>query len=113
LVCLAVREHSAFLKMVEQTKKFTLNILSKNNSELMKLFWKPPTDGSSPFDEIQHTMTDFGPVLLSSISAIECEVVQKSDPGDHVLLFGQVVKTHLFNPDESPSVHIRKFGDGY
>lgn len=113
VISLAVGNDKPFLDVLKKNKKFCLNILAKSNSEMMKVFWKPPEEGKTQFDTLKYNLTDYGPLLEESAAAIECSVLDLSTPGDHTIVFGQVDNTYLYNPEESPSVHIRKFGDGY
>jgi flavin reductase (DIM6/NTAB) family NADH-FMN oxidoreductase RutF len=48
------------------------------------------------------------PLLDGAIAAIECEVVERFEVGDHLLYVGRVEATEVANPTELPLLYLRR-----
>ena len=66
------------------------------------------------FGEIDHKISENDAIILNEAkSCIECKMVAKSSPGDHDIVFAEVVASHVLHPDSDVKVHIRKSGLDY
>ncbi len=109
-VSVAVHPDREVFKIIEKTKKFTLNSITKDNFDIMKAFGKYSPD---QFDSVNHDKTQYGAVLKDGISAIHCELKNTADAFDHKVLIAEVVNGVTLNQDLEPFVHIRKSGFSY
>jgi len=47
------------------------------------------------------------------VAALECEARSAAMPGDHELIFAEVLESHLLQPEDKPLTHVRKSGLSY
>ena len=74
----------------EDSKVFAVNVLGEDQEELSQRF---ATKGIEKFEGIKWSMGEKGsPLLDGVIGAIECNVVQNYDGGDHTIFLGEIVK---------------------
>jgi flavin reductase (DIM6/NTAB) family NADH-FMN oxidoreductase RutF len=93
---------------------FSINIIGEHEKSYMKHFWKGYDPESNPFDEIPHTVTVEGTVVLDQAkSAISCKRVSSANPGDHEVVVAEVHASHLNDEQAIPIVHVRKSGLEY
>lgn len=72
----------------EQSKTFTVNILSEQQEAISRRF---ATKGIEKFDGIgYHAGSNGCAILEDGVAYLECTVVNTVDGGDHVIHFGQV-----------------------
>jgi flavin reductase (DIM6/NTAB) family NADH-FMN oxidoreductase RutF len=114
LVSVALQPDGASWEILQKTRRFTVNIVGHNNNGLMKPFWGAYKPGADPFEGLATETSARGNLLLpDALAALECELVSHAQPGDHVIVFGEVVETRLFKPEDKPMTHVRKSGEGY
>lgn len=109
-ISVAVHPDRELYKLIEKTGKLTVNVISKDAVNLMQAFGKYSPD---QFDKVGHDTTAHGVVLNDAIAVLECEVRDKTQPGDHVVFFAEVKDGKMLNPDQDPFVHLRKSGFSY
>ncbi len=97
--------------LIEGGDAFVVNVLGKESKELMKHFFKPPSDsifeGLNTFKGIQDI-----PVLQDAVSYLDCKLVGSTIAGDHVVYVGEVVGGKLLKGGE-PYFHVRDNGFSY
>ena len=90
---------------------FCVNILGSEHLEVARHFGGSDGDNLNDFKDIVFKEGEGGsPVLKESVAAIECKLVKKVDAGDHVVLFGEVIKgvdhegeSMVFSREDFPS----------
>ena len=93
---------------------FTINIVGDKNSGYLKHFWKGYPKGEGPFGEISHKVSDNGGILMEEVkSTLECKMTSKVKPGDHDIVFAEVLASYPMNEDFKSKVHLRKNGLDY
>jgi flavin reductase (DIM6/NTAB) family NADH-FMN oxidoreductase RutF len=89
-----------------------VNVVGHKNGGLMKPFWNP--DNKEPFDGLETILTERGNLMLPlAMAALECELRSASTPGDHEIIFAEVVDGRLLQSDDKPLTHVRKSASGY
>ena len=88
-VLICVNRSNSFMKALEASGRFALNILSRDDETVAKAFGSP-TGRENRF--VLGDWYEFGgmPALTSSLSAIICDVAGRMDFGSHRVFVGQV-----------------------
>jgi flavin reductase (DIM6/NTAB) family NADH-FMN oxidoreductase RutF len=95
-------------------KPFAINIVGDHEANYLKHFWSGFNPEKSSFDEIAHEVSEKGSVILTQAkSSIECVFSSKGTPGDHEVIFAEVINSYHHNAEAKPKVHIRKSGLDY
>lgn len=94
LVVISIGHKAKFLEKVQQSKKFSVNILSEEQEHYSRHF------AGKPGDEVQFGRLEDLPVLDGALAQIACEVVSEHVEGDHTLFIGKVIDLHL--EDKNP-----------
>ena len=98
-------------QLIQQTGRFTVNVISKQNGPLMKAFSHYQPD---QFDQVAWRSTYCGLVLKDSVAYMDCIVKGQVDTGaDHRVLVAEIVDGSLLNTDLEPMSHLRKTGFSY
>ncbi len=110
--CLSVAVHPEreIYKMIENTGKLTINVLSNENMNLMRAFSKYSPE---QFDVIDSRETDYGIILNEAVAVLQCKVREKCTGTDHHLFIVEVVDGEYLNHEQAPMVHLRKSGFNY
>ena len=113
MVSVCLQSGKPFTESLAKVGRFCVNIVGHQNNGLMKPFWGAKAEGD-PFDGLATEISARGNLLLSdSMAQLECEVRSTTDPGDHVVIFAEVVESRLLKPEDKPMTHVRKTGAGY
>jgi flavin reductase (DIM6/NTAB) family NADH-FMN oxidoreductase RutF len=114
MISLSINEGRPGFDHIMSGGVFTINIVGDKNSGYLKHFWKGYPPGEGPFNEIPHEVSSNGGILMSEVrSTLECKMISKVRPGDHDILFAEVLASHHMNDDLNPKVHLRKNGLDY
>ncbi len=99
--------------LLEASGVFIINVLGKENNELMKHFFKSPEPGKSVFEGLKTTEGIGGArILKDAVSYLECELVDQAHTGDHVLYVGEITGGKTLKGGD-PAVHVRDNGFNY
>lgn len=113
LLNLAIRPGRPCYDLIQATRRLCINIVGHKNGGMMKPFWSPET-GTDPFSGLEWSRSERGNILLASaLAVLECEVRSSVTPGDHEILFVEVVAGSVLQSDDKPLSHVRKSGLGY
>jgi flavin reductase (DIM6/NTAB) family NADH-FMN oxidoreductase RutF len=113
IITVAVHKDRNILNSLIIGKKFTVNVLSKQNQQAFKNFAKPFVEGMDRFEGLTLIPnSNAGPVIADSVAYMHCKTRTLVEAGDHVVVLGEVFEGQLLNCDE-PMVHLRKSGFGY
>ena len=99
--------------LVEASNAFILNVLGKEDFDLLKRFSKPPASAEALFEGLETRVGHGGCAVLSqAVSYLECELIAQTPVEDHVVYFGKVVGGDMLKGGD-PYVHIRNSGFSY
>lgn len=88
LVLISVDKSAQCYSCFEESKVFTVNILSETQEEISRRF---ATKGIEKFAGLEWSKGCNGAAILGgTIGHIECKVVQSHDGGDHTIVVGEV-----------------------
>lgn len=114
MISIAVKPGRPAYDLIKSGKTFAVNVVGEHDKTFLKHFWKGYDPASNPFDELPHQIGQNGGVLLNQAkSAMECRMVSTSKPGDHEVVFAEVLSSYIMNEEARPMVHIRKSGENY
>lgn len=98
-----VSSKSAFI----HGEKFAVHILAGDQVELCKTFAAPNTDR---FASCEWTLSEHGlPIIDGVFAALQCELYQTIEAGDHTILIGKVLDIDIHQKDPM-LYHRRNFG---
>ncbi len=109
-ISVAVHPDRELYKLVQETGRFSVNVLSNENMSLMKAFSRYSPD---QFDQVAHEQTENGVTLKDAVAVMECRVMQTVDAADHLVLIAEVLNGEHMNLEREPMVHFRKSGFSY
>lgn len=113
MVNIAIRPGRPCYEAIKSHGRFCINIVGHKNGGMMKPFWNPDSI-PDPFAELECIETSRGNILLKSgLAALECETRASLAPGDHEIVFAEVVQGHIVQLEDKPLTHVRKSGLGY
>jgi flavin reductase (DIM6/NTAB) family NADH-FMN oxidoreductase RutF len=98
LLLISVDKKADSYPCFEQSKVFTVNILSDSQEALSRKF---AVSGGNKFEGVAYHMGANGvPIILGAVSYIECRVYATYDGGDHTLHLGEIqqAETHAGKP---------------
>ncbi len=97
LVAVGIRKDSHSLKMIQQEKVFTVNILGKDQKVLAEHFVKPSQAPGEKLAGIKYAPGATGaPVLEEAIAFVECQLREVANAqGDHAIIIGEVVEAGI------------------
>jgi flavin reductase (DIM6/NTAB) family NADH-FMN oxidoreductase RutF len=92
---------------INDSRKFCVNILSTDQLDLCNSFAK---SGGDKFSNVEWEKSSYGlPMLSNVLAAVECEVHNIYDGGDHEVVIG-LVKSISFGQSDAPLIyHQSKF----
>jgi flavin reductase (DIM6/NTAB) family NADH-FMN oxidoreductase RutF len=109
-VSVAIHPDREIYKAIEETGRFSINVLSNENMNLMKTFSRYSPE---QFNEVAHTVSENGIVLTEAVAVMHCKFVCKCDTTEHHLFIGEVIDGAYLNHEQAPMVHLRKSGFNY
>lgn len=109
-ISVAVHPDREIYKAIEETGKFSVNVLSNENMNLMKTFSRYSPD---QFNEVDHADTENGIVLNEAVAVMHCQFKGKCELSEHHLFIGEVIDGAYMNHEQAPMVHLRKSGFNY
>jgi flavin reductase (DIM6/NTAB) family NADH-FMN oxidoreductase RutF len=114
IVSLAIKPGRPAYELIKSGKPFAINIVGDHDKTYLKHFWKGYDPAQNPFETLLHEMGENGGVILKQAkSAIECRLLSSNQPGDHEVVFAEVLSSHVLSDEAKPFVHIRKSGADY
>lgn len=114
LVAFTIKPDRPGYETITSGKPFAINIVGDHETQYLRHFWSGYDPADSPFNKIEHTITDEGAVLIKDAkSSIICKFKEKTTPGDHELIIAEVIGSEVHSEEAKPKVHIRKSGLDY
>ena len=115
-ITVAVAKDRAIESLLQVNDSFVLNILQENNYlHLFRHFLKRFPPGANRFEgiELMNGLAPGGPVLSDALAFLSCKVIQRMETIDHWIIYSQVEKGNLSNPQGKTAVHHRRVGSNY
>jgi flavin reductase (DIM6/NTAB) family NADH-FMN oxidoreductase RutF len=85
LVVISIKENARILPKIQESKKFSVNILAENQKEISMIF-----AGQLKDKEVSFGRLDEQPVIAGALANVTCEVSAEHIEGDHTLFIGKV-----------------------
>ena len=96
MIIIGVQKKSAAYKMVEASKVFTVNFLSKSQTEIAKTFFRPSKiEGNTMGGYAYHTDITGAPILDDAVGYLECKVNEIAGSGDHAVVIGDILNANF------------------
>ena len=114
-VAIAVSKDRAIESLLHPSDRFVLNVLEEGNAQgLMKHFLKRFAPGADRFAGVKTYPAQNGSqILANALAYLECEVISRTDCGDHWMIYSTVQRGRVSNVDGLTAVHHRKVGTHY
>lgn len=91
LILISVDEKARMKEVINQSGKFTVNILSGEQKEMSMIFaGQIKEDRDVEFETFEGL-----PVIENSLVSLACDVYQTQDAGDHTLFIGEVLNLNV------------------
>ena len=91
IVAVAIQSDAHTRRNIDQTGVFSISILPVVPAELVLKFTRRSTSGEGRLEgEPASSFESGAPVLDAAVAWYECRVVDRAEPGDHVVYFGEV-----------------------
>jgi len=114
LLALAVRPGRPAYDLIKGGVTFSINVVGEHDKSFLRHFWSGYDPAANPFAEIPHRIEDDGTVTLAGAKAvIEVRLFDSVQPGDHEVVFAEVLGSQVLEEDAKPLVHLRKSGLDY
>ena len=92
MVAISIGKNRKGYGLIKEGKRFALNILGDRHVEIGRHFGLAEGDNLENFKDIEFDRLKTGsPILKDCVGAVDCELHQSIDLGDHELLIGKVV----------------------
>lgn len=110
LIQIAIRPGRPCYDLIKAYGRFCVNVIGQKNGGAMKPFWNPDSN-PDPFAGIEWSQTSRGNIIVgTALAALECEVRSTIVPGDHEIIFAEVVEGHVLQPEDKSLTHVRRSG---
>jgi flavin reductase (DIM6/NTAB) family NADH-FMN oxidoreductase RutF len=114
MISLAIKPGRPSYDLIKNKNVFAVNIVGDHDKTYLKHFWKGYDPALNPFSELPYSLGEHGGFLLSQAkSSLECRLVSSAQPGDHEIVFAEVLSSYVMSEEARPMVHIRKTGENY
>ncbi len=114
MISLAIKPGRPAYDLIKAGKIFGVNIVGDHDKSFLKHFWKGYDPENNPFSSLDHfTGQNGGVILRQAKSALECRLMNSAQPGDHEVIFAEVLSSYVMSEEAKPMVHIRKSGADY
>jgi flavin reductase (DIM6/NTAB) family NADH-FMN oxidoreductase RutF len=114
IISLAIKPGRPAYELIKSGKTFAINVVGDHDKSYLKHFWKGFDPANNPFSELPYESGQHGGIVLKQAkSAMECKLINSHMPGDHEIIFAEVLSSYVMNEEAKPLVHIRKSGADY
>lgn len=114
IVAIAVKPGRPAYDLIKAGKTFAINVVGDHDKVYLKHFWKGYDPAQNPFHELPIERGENGGILLKQAkSAIECRLISSVSPGDHEVVFAEVLSSYVMDEASKPMTHVRKSGASY
>lgn len=103
LVLWCLGKDSDTVEVFESVDRYGVNFLAEGQQELSNHF---ATRSKHDIGDIGHSIGENGcPILAGVVGSLECEVYQRIDAGDHIIMLGQVLAYQ--HSSEKPLLYVQ------
>lgn len=114
LISICIKSERLSYDSIKEGEVFSMNVVGEHNKQLMKPFWSGYPEDKNPFDELEHTVSEEGAIILKDAkSTLICKAKEISTPGDHNLVVAEVIDTVVTNSDSETFIHKRRSAFDY
>lgn len=85
LVVISIKDNARMLSRIQESKKFSVNILAAEQEDISKIFAGQIQNQKVSFDHLADV-----PVIPNALVQVACEVSAEHIEGDHTLIIGKV-----------------------
>ncbi len=116
LVAVGVKVDSNTYRAIVATRVFSLNMLGKEHKDLAFTFFKPTVVEEGKLNgQPYHAGENGAPIIDAAVGALECNVVEIVERGDHHLVVGEVTNAAVLHaasgrPDAA-TLQLRELGE--
>ncbi|GMQ94118.1 MAG: flavin reductase family protein [Acidimicrobiia bacterium] len=104
LVCLD--KSTSSLESMLDAEGFTVNVMPEGTEDEVMLFAARGADKFGNSDWSESTTPGAGPVLANALARLECVTIDRTEMGDHWVLYGEVNATDIADSDTAPLVWL-------
>jgi len=112
IIIVAIKKGRKSFDFINESKVFTVNVMSKNEMKLIGKFANPNIKQEELFNDVDFKEINNMPIISTAVSYLSCKVINTVDSGDHIIVIGEVFDGELLN-DNEPAYHVRKNGFNY
>ena len=94
LVVISIKENARMLSKIQESKKFSVNILASEQEDISKIFAGQIKDQQVTFESLADI-----PVIPGALAQVVCEVSAEYVEGDHTLFIGKVYAINITDGD--------------
>jgi flavin reductase (DIM6/NTAB) family NADH-FMN oxidoreductase RutF len=107
MVIACVNRNASAHTPIQLAKRFSINMLARDQNELARRFSSKKLEGEARFDaDTWDTLTTGAPVLKNAIASLDCEVAQELTFDTHTIFIGRVMDCR-FREDIEPLLYFR------
>jgi flavin reductase (DIM6/NTAB) family NADH-FMN oxidoreductase RutF len=107
----AIQDGAHTRKNIDDTGVFSISVLGEGTKDLSLKFTKASSSGEGRLEDEPVSYHETGtPVLDAAVAWFECRVVGQSQPGDHVVYYGEVIDG---SATDAPATTLRDTGMSY
>ena len=106
IVLVCIDKSTASLQPMLDADGFTVNLMPEGSEDLAMLFAKHGADkfGGSEWSEPE--TPDAGPILSDAYARLECTTIDRTEMGDHWVIYGEVNAADVFDAKAVPLVWL-------
>lgn len=111
----AIKKNRSIRLLIESSQALVVNVLGKDDGDLMKSFFKPPGPGQDAFAGLAVEPCERAagaPILRDATAWIAGAVLDGMDAGDHIVYLVEVVGGRVLKKAD-PKTHVRETGFKY
>lgn len=101
MLMFAIDKNHYSAELVEDVPSFVVNLLSAEQMPMAAHFAKPSMSDRAKIEEYETRQTATGLAILSdALAYFECDVVDRHEAGDHILVIGEISDAGILNDAE-------------
>lgn len=110
LVGVAIASQRYTYELIEASKSFCINAVSRDQMQLAKDFGFKTGRKTNKFANVEYTNAPKGsPIIKAAYAYLECDVVQTLTTGDHLFVVGEVTDGAVLHEHAEPLIF--RWGD--
>jgi flavin reductase (DIM6/NTAB) family NADH-FMN oxidoreductase RutF len=106
IVLVCIDKSTASLQPMLDASGFTVNIMPEGAGDVAMLFARHGADKFGESEWSESATRDAGPVLKDAYAHLECTTVDRTEMGDHWVIYGEVNATAMADSAASPLVWL-------